>query len=224
MLCCTRTPRHPCCAVLERRTAHAVLHSNATRTPLRAAHSDFPTHGSDTSNLWELTQKGRDYLERSGVKNMSAGWFDDLEPLPLGVPQSLRETKLCAGEEQPPPREDETPCTICGKGDSEIHNQMLLCDRCDKGYHLGCMELCEVPDGDWFCRVCRPASGDGAHQTLTLTLTPTWLILTLTLTWLSSTLTQLALTPTLSQPQATALTSRRTKSPTSQPQATALTS
>lgn len=33
---------------------------------------------------------------------------------------------------------------------------MLLCDRCDQGYHMDCLEppLEEVPIEDWFCSQC----------------------------------------------------------------------
>ena len=33
---------------------------------------------------------------------------------------------------------------------------MLLCDGCDDGYHLGCLNppLRRIPRGDWFCKRC----------------------------------------------------------------------
>jgi PHD-finger len=31
---------------------------------------------------------------------------------------------------------------------------LLMCDRCDLKYHLECLELPAVPDGDWFCAHC----------------------------------------------------------------------
>lgn len=33
---------------------------------------------------------------------------------------------------------------------------MLLCDRCEAGYHLDCLDppLVEVPVGDWYCPNC----------------------------------------------------------------------
>ncbi|XP_046402688.1 bromodomain adjacent to zinc finger domain protein 1A isoform X2 [Ischnura elegans] len=47
-------------------------------------------------------------------------------------------------------------CRICRKqGDGE---KMLLCDGCNKGYHLYCLKprLNAIPLGDWFCPACRP--------------------------------------------------------------------
>lgn len=49
-------------------------------------------------------------------------------------------------------------CRICRrKGGDEF---MLLCDGCDHGYHMYCLRppLQSVPDGDWFCQDCVPAT------------------------------------------------------------------
>jgi len=45
-------------------------------------------------------------------------------------------------------------CKTCKKsGDAE---KLLLCDKCDKGYHMYCLKppLKRVPKGDWFCADC----------------------------------------------------------------------
>lgn len=41
---------------------------------------------------------------------------------------------------------------------------MLLCDRCDQGYHMYCLEppLDEVPIEDWFCSACDGTRSVGA--------------------------------------------------------------
>ncbi|XP_011504355.1 PREDICTED: bromodomain adjacent to zinc finger domain protein 1A isoform X2 [Ceratosolen solmsi marchali] len=47
-------------------------------------------------------------------------------------------------------------CRICRKRrDAE---NMLLCDGCNKGHHIYCLKpkLTAVPEGDWFCYVCKP--------------------------------------------------------------------
>lgn len=47
-------------------------------------------------------------------------------------------------------------CQICRRGgDGE---NMLLCDNCDRGFHLYCLKpkLTSIPQGDWFCLGCRP--------------------------------------------------------------------
>lgn len=49
------------------------------------------------------------------------------------------------------------PCFVCHRTDDA--SDMLLCDGCNQGYHLFCLQspLTPVPDGDWFCPRCRPS-------------------------------------------------------------------
>lgn len=49
---------------------------------------------------------------------------------------------------------DAVKCHICKSGDNEAN--MLLCDQCDLGYHLNCLDppMDKVPEGDWFCDIC----------------------------------------------------------------------
>ncbi|XP_070490285.1 bromodomain adjacent to zinc finger domain protein 1A isoform X2 [Chironomus tepperi] len=47
-------------------------------------------------------------------------------------------------------------CLVCrSKSDPE---QTLLCDQCNKGWHMFCLKpkLTQIPHGDWFCPRCRP--------------------------------------------------------------------
>lgn len=54
--------------------------------------------------------------------------------------------------------EDPTFCEVCSRSDRE--DRLLLCDGCDAGYHMECLEppLQEVPVDEWFCPECA-ASG-----------------------------------------------------------------
>ena len=44
---------------------------------------------------------------------------------------------------------------------------MVLCDRCDAGWHLDCLSppLASVPEGEWLCPDCPPARQGGAAGT-----------------------------------------------------------
>jgi len=44
---------------------------------------------------------------------------------------------------------NDTVCSICGFG-----RDIVLCDRCPSAFHLSCLDLDRVPDGDWFCPTC----------------------------------------------------------------------
>lgn len=39
-----------------------------------------------------------------------------------------------------------------------LTEQTLLCDECNRGWHMYCMKpkITEIPKGDWFCIKCRP--------------------------------------------------------------------
>lgn len=50
--------------------------------------------------------------------------------------------------------DDGQPCGACKSW--KDWSTMLLCDLCDRGYHMHCLQppLTSVPAGDWFCPVC----------------------------------------------------------------------
>lgn len=49
---------------------------------------------------------------------------------------------------------NEVACEWCGSGGHE--DELLLCDKCDRGYHVFCLKpiLPCVPNGSWFCSSC----------------------------------------------------------------------
>ncbi|KAM6322240.1 PHD and RING finger domain-containing protein 1 isoform 2-T2 [Podargus strigoides] len=63
--------------------------------------------------------------------------------------------------------DDPTFCEVCGRSDRE--DRLLLCDGCDAGYHMECLNppLSEVPVDEWFCPACAPmgvsAAADADH-------------------------------------------------------------
>ena len=42
-------------------------------------------------------------------------------------------------------------CLICNESHSEHPNEMILCDKCDHGFHVKCINLKSVPKGDFYC-------------------------------------------------------------------------
>ena len=51
-------------------------------------------------------------------------------------------------------------CNVCCSSDDkgDIQNTIVMCDRCNKGFHLKCLVM-EPPDimscDEWFCPRCR---------------------------------------------------------------------
>ncbi|KAG9230465.1 origin recognition complex subunit 4 C-terminus-domain-containing protein [Amylocarpus encephaloides] len=52
--------------------------------------------------------------------------------------------------------EEDTACSICSKLNSRKGNQILLCDKCNSGFHQKCCAVLVIPEGEWFCKECRP--------------------------------------------------------------------
>eukprot|EP01118_Nematostelium_gracile_P010570 TRINITY_DN365_c0_g1_i2.p1 TRINITY_DN365_c0_g1~~TRINITY_DN365_c0_g1_i2.p1 ORF type:complete len:846 (-),score=181.48 TRINITY_DN365_c0_g1_i2:4-2541(-) len=52
------------------------------------------------------------------------------------------------------------PCQICNQGTDD--QNMLLCDRCDNGFHIYCLEpkLDEIPKEEWSCSNCLAVAMD----------------------------------------------------------------
>ncbi|NWU82038.1 PHRF1 protein, partial [Onychorhynchus coronatus] len=61
--------------------------------------------------------------------------------------------------------DDPTFCEVCGRSDRE--DRLLLCDGCDAGYHMECLNppLSEVPVDEWFCPACAPMGTSAAADT-----------------------------------------------------------
>lgn len=63
--------------------------------------------------------------------------------------------------------DDTTNCEVCGSGDRE--DRLLLCDGCDAGYHMECLNppLNSVPVEEWFCPECAANSTESDHENVT---------------------------------------------------------
>ncbi|XP_061364383.1 increased DNA methylation 1-like [Gastrolobium bilobum] len=46
-------------------------------------------------------------------------------------------------------KDNDNICSICRYG-----GELVLCDTCPSSFHLSCLGLEQVPDGDWFCPPC----------------------------------------------------------------------
>lgn len=51
-----------------------------------------------------------------------------------------------------PSVDPDLPCTVCG--DPSDWQRMLLCSKCNKGFHTYCVNLLSIPEDDWYCAVC----------------------------------------------------------------------
>ena len=58
---------------------------------------------------------------------------------------------------------EDTACKVCGSTENDA--EMLLCERCDRGYHLGCLspKLNAIPEDDWYCPKCPKCPSSKLH-------------------------------------------------------------
>ncbi|XP_053669110.1 mucin-19 [Anopheles marshallii] len=45
-------------------------------------------------------------------------------------------------------------CMKCNRRPSAMDSKMVYCDQCDRGYHLACKGLRNLPEGRWHCSIC----------------------------------------------------------------------
>uniref|UniRef100_A0A182VCQ5 PHD-type domain-containing protein n=1 Tax=Anopheles merus TaxID=30066 RepID=A0A182VCQ5_ANOME len=45
-------------------------------------------------------------------------------------------------------------CMKCNRQPAAIDSKMVYCDQCDRGYHLACKGLRNLPEGRWHCNIC----------------------------------------------------------------------
>jgi origin recognition complex subunit 4 len=74
--------------------------------------------------------------------------------------QEAQEAGDDASEVETDEEQEEAACSICSKLTSRKGNQILFCDGCDKAVHQKCYEVPVIPEGDWFCRDCKPDAED----------------------------------------------------------------
>jgi len=55
-------------------------------------------------------------------------------------------------EDSGPSVDVDLPCKVCGG--IGAWDLMLLCSKCNNGYHTFCVDLDKVPEGDWYCSSC----------------------------------------------------------------------
>ncbi|KAF5177340.1 Histone-lysine n-methyltransferase atxr5 [Thalictrum thalictroides] len=76
----------------------------------------------------------------------------------------LKVAQRCVIEEVENDLYNDVCCEKCGLGDQEL--DMLLCDKCDKGYHMYCLRpiVVRVPIGSWVCPICSDQKEDRSRD------------------------------------------------------------
>ena len=62
----------------------------------------------------------------------------------------------------------EAHCCVCGGDDSLHRNLIVICERCELGFHQQCYGVASIPEGDWFCEWCRSGCDPRGERTCEL--------------------------------------------------------
>ena len=117
---------------------HVVAHRSAGAAKLKYL-VKWKGHG-DEHNTWETEET---LIPSEGGNTLRRYWAYIGQPLPRSLSNKLGDR----------PWRDYA-CEVCRSTDEP---NMLLCDACDTGWHMHCLEppVHTVPDGDWLCPRCR---------------------------------------------------------------------
>ena len=73
------------------------------------------------------------------------------QPVVPTIPNEFTPNALLAPVRAQKDLDKEAFCSYCEGEHSSRHNDILICDGCNKGFHLKCLDIDNVPHGDWFC-------------------------------------------------------------------------
>ncbi|GFN75751.1 chromosome alignment-maintaining phosphoprotein 1 [Plakobranchus ocellatus] len=138
----------PCTEESNLRRSTRVKQARARRPP--SSPSEESSEETEEETDEEEEERKKDFLDASFTPEEESG-DEDFKPKGRNFQRQEARTIKEQNEECV---NDDTPCLKCGKYN---HPEMiLLCDKCDAGYHTACLRppLMLIPDGDWFCPPC----------------------------------------------------------------------
>ncbi|KAK8630213.1 hypothetical protein V6N13_079016 [Hibiscus sabdariffa] len=139
-------------------------------------HHPTKVEGSSGSTMAQMTQTVRDQTFRPFITQTATGTFPSVHQPMQGVNftqappftnnnhteiarivQKLLQPKLPAHPTWTPPSREymnkAVTCQTCKLTINEVEN-VLLCDACEKGFHLKCLQSKGIPRGEWHCARC----------------------------------------------------------------------
>lgn len=116
--------------------------------------SDLSESSSTSSGMDDIDEQEEETLKFDDIDDEFACEEEDANAEPVILKKARTAGKAHDEDESIVKVEEDKPCGRCSK--SNEPEWILLCDRCDDGYHTTCCipPLMFIPDGDWFCPPC----------------------------------------------------------------------
>lgn len=132
----------------------------------------YREHLYDYENFCKLMNRG---TARSGKKEVKEDCKSDHGVQTSALSKRHHHKSIGGSEVKNCKVKEEEHDQICEQCKSGLHGEvMLLCDRCDKGWHIYCLSppLKQIPPGNWYCFNCLNSDSDsfgfvpGKHYSL----------------------------------------------------------
>ncbi|GFQ64603.1 remodeling and spacing factor 1 [Trichonephila clavata] len=128
----------------------------------RKGYKPWDVSSESSSSIEELTEEEEEEHEEPLVFEVNEDEFaceeveEDAEPIVVRRARTAKKAPEDTTAEENVVIDDK-PCSKCGKYDKP--EWILLCDKCDNGYHTQCLipPLVIIPEGDWYCQPCEHA-------------------------------------------------------------------
>ncbi|XP_074264811.1 lysine-specific demethylase JMJ17-like [Silene latifolia] len=116
-------------------------------------------HLCDYEEYYNKLNNGKPY----GCKRRAESDMKDDQKLDSTSSKKRRKENSGEGVKVTAPQKEEVHDQICEQCESGLHGEvMLLCDRCNKGWHIYCLSppLDAIPPGNWYCLDCLNSDKD----------------------------------------------------------------
>lgn len=120
----------------------------------KASPTNAKTHSAPNSAATSTTKVADNSIPSSPLTDTS----DEVES-PKKTPSTSKPNPPTTQDSDEETNDREQPCEICLR--KNRGTEMLLCDGCDCGYHMFCLDppLDKVPRDEWFCYTCLAGTG-----------------------------------------------------------------
>ncbi|CAG9334625.1 unnamed protein product [Blepharisma stoltei] len=121
-------------------------------------------------NMKKITHNKEDDLILGEIKKLSwRGHYEEylkyFESKGRGETDFSLSEKRQSGLRGPPKCEEDWVCGVCGDGDYEDDDLIVICSKCEMGAHMKCYGIPTVPDHDWYCQACEKTNSlDERHN------------------------------------------------------------